>query len=104
MATSDCKSGKPCSATKVAEQPCRSNDEREWYTQEEDRDECRCREADHHAVLQGSLADADNGIENHREHGCLETEEQPGHKANIAVGRVDPAQAHNGDDTGEDEQ
>ena len=70
MATSDSKSGKPCSATEIAEQACRTDDEREWNMQEENGDEGRRSEGDHHAVLQGSLANADNRMENHRKHGA----------------------------------
>ena len=59
---------------------------------------------DHDVVAQGALADAHQRLDHDREHRGLQAEEQRFDIPDIAVGRVDIAQAHDGDDAGHDEQ
>ena len=61
-------------------------------------------ERDHDPVAQRALADAHHRLEHDREHRRLQAEEQRRDEADIAVGRIDVAQRHDGDDAGQDEQ
>lgn len=51
-----------------------------------------------------ALADAHHGLDDDGEHGGFQAEEQRLDEADIAVGGVDVAEAHDGDDAGQDEQ
>ena len=60
--------------------------------------------ADQRPVLEGALADPDHRLDDDRQHGGLEAEEQRRDDRNVAPARVDVAERHDGDDAGQDEQ
>ena len=74
------------------------------HAEKENGDEGRGRDRDHDPVAQRALSDADHGLDYDREHRGLQAEEQRFDEADIAVGRVDVAERHDGDDAGQDEQ
>ena len=91
-------------AADEADQAGREHDERERHVEKEDRHEGGGGDADHDAVLQRLPADAHDRVEDDGEHGRLEPEEQGGDDADLPVKGIDPAQDHDGDDAGQDEQ
>ena len=58
----------------------------------------------HHVVLERALADAEHRLQHDREHRGLEAEKQRDDHRHVAVGGIDVAQRHDGDDAGNDEQ
>ena len=60
--------------------------------------------ADHDPVAQRALADADHGLDHDRQHRGLQPEEQRLDEPDLAERGIDIAQAHDGDDAGENEQ
>ena len=88
----------------IADHAGRNDDDREGDVEKEDRDKGDRGERDHQPVAQRALADADDGLDHDREHRGLQAEEHRLDEADIAIGRVDVAQAHDGDDAGQDEQ
>ena len=59
---------------------------------------------DHDAVAQRAPADAHHRLDDDGEHGGFQAEEQRLDIADIAEGGIDVAQAHDGDDAGQDEE
>ena len=59
---------------------------------------------DHDPVAQRALADPHHRLDDDGEHRGLQAKEQRFHEADIAVGRVDVAERHDGDDAGQDEE
>jgi hypothetical protein len=69
-----------------------------------DGDESSRSHSDHKAIAKRSFAHANDGLNNDREDGCLETKKQSLDKSDIAEHRVDETQRHDGDGAGKDEQ
>ena len=55
-------------------------------------------------AFQGTPADADDGLDDDRQHGRLQTKERRRHEADLAPFRIDDAERHQRDDAGQDEQ
>ena len=87
-----------------AEQTRRYDDQRKRNGEEEDRHEGRRRQGLQRPALERTPSDADKGLDDDREHGGFEAEERRGHKANLTPLRIDDAESHQRDDTGQDEQ
>ena len=80
------------------------NDQRERHVEGEDRDERGGREAKHDVVLERAPADPHHGFQHDRQHRRLEAEEQGLDDPDVAEGGVDPAQGHDGEEAGQDEE
>ena len=92
------------SGAEIADHAGGDDDDREGDGEKEDRDEGDGGQRDHDPVAQRALADAHHGLDDDGEHRGLQPEEQRLDEADIAEGGVDIAQAHDGDDAGQDEQ
>ena len=88
----------------IADHAGRDDDDRERNVEKEDRDKGDCRQRDHDAVAQRAFADADHRLHDDGKHGGLQAEKQRLDEADIAVGRIDIAQPHDGDDAGQDKK
>ena len=97
-------SGRPLLRAEIADHAGRDDDDREGHVEKEDRDKGDGGQRDHQPVAQRALADADHGMDDDGEHRGLQPEEHRLDEADIAIGRVDVAQPHDGDDAGQDEQ
>src|ERR1700712_3627572 len=80
------------------------DDDREGDVEKEDRDKGDAGQRDQDPVAQGAFADAHDGLQYDGQHRRLQPEEQRLDEADIAIGGVDIAQPHDGDDAGQDEQ
>ena len=104
VATADLE-GRPAGpTTNEPDQSRTEDDDRERDVEEENSDEGEPRQRKHDPVLQRSLADPEDGLEDHRQYGRLEPEEQGDDQGHIAPGGIDVAEDHNGDDAGDNEQ
>ena len=91
-------------AAEIAGEAGCQHDRRERQVEQEQRDERGRRQRHHRRALQGAPADAQHRLGDDGQHRRLEPEEQAGDHADIARQRVDPAQRHDRDEAGQDEQ
>src|SRR4029079_19089948 len=78
------------------------DDNGEGHAEEEDAEEGRAGEGDHDVVLQCALSHAHHGLNDNGEDGGLQPEEQRGDNADLAIGGIDVAERHDGDDARQD--
>ncbi len=88
----------------ITDQSGGDDDDREGDGKEEDADEGNPGQRDHDVVAQCALSDAHQRLDHDGEHRGLQPEEQCLDIPDLAIGCVDVAQAHDGDDAGHDEQ
>ena len=74
------------------------HDPREGNLEEEDRDEGSRRDRDLHGMAQRAAPDAQQRLEDEREHRGLDAEEDALHERKVAVGRVEEAQHEDRDE------
>jgi hypothetical protein len=98
-----CESGIAGARAEEADQPGRDDDDRKRRGEEEDRHERHCSQHLHRPAFQRTTPDPDNGVNDDRQHGGLETEECGRNVAVLAPFRIDDAQRHQRDDAGQDE-
>src|SRR5262245_56822698 len=87
-----------------ADQGCRKDNNREGNVEKKDADECGRGQPDHYPVLEGASANANDGLYNNCQHRGFETEEQGSDDRYVAPAGINIAEAHDGDDTRDDEQ
>ena len=88
----------------IADHAGTDNDDRKGHVEKEDRHERDRRQSYHDPIAQRPFSDADHGLNDDREHRGFQSKEQRLDEADLAIGGVDVAQAHNGDDAGQNEQ
>lgn len=69
------------------------HDERERHGKEEEREKGCGRQSPMKSRLEGPLADADDGLDDDRQHGRLQAEEEAGDEACLLIKRVKSRQA-----------
>ncbi len=92
----------PCAD--ISDHACADDNDRERHGEKEDRDEGNGRQRDHDPVAQRPFSDADYGLDHDRQHRGLQSKEQCLDESDLAEGGIDVAQAHDGDDAGQNEQ
>lgn len=85
-----------------ADHGCCNDDQRKRRSEEEDRDERNGSQPYHDRIAQRAFADTNHSLNHDGQHGRLEAEEQRLDEAYIAVGSVDVAEPHDGENAGHD--
>jgi hypothetical protein len=104
VAAPDDKSGGAGAGADIADDPGGQHDQRERHAAEEDRGKSKDGERDHRAAFERATADPVHRMQHDRQHRRLQPEEQGGDDRDLAERGVDPAQHHDRDDAGHDEQ
>src|SRR5262245_25523861 len=87
-----------------ADQRCRKDNDWEGNVEKKDGDERRRSQTNQYLVLECAPADANDGLYNNCQHSRFEAEEQGSDNRNVAPAGIDVAEAHDGNDTRDDEQ
>lgn len=95
VSAADAKERRAEAGADIAKYTGCKDDQREGDTEKEDGDEGGRRDADHHPVLECPAANTEDRLDDHREHGGLEAEEETFDDGDIAEGGVDVAEAEN---------
>ena len=100
----DLECGRAAPAPEKTDQRCAEDNDGKRHGEKEYADESSRREDEHRVVLQRALADPDDSLQNDREDCGLETEKERNDHRHIAVGGINVAECHDGDDARHDEQ
>ena len=104
VATTSKKDGQTSAPTDEPDDPRDQDDQRKWRVEKEDRDEGRRRDPKQDVVVECAFADPNDRLQHDRQHGRLEAEEHGLHHADVAEGRIDPTQNHEGDEAWKNEE
>lgn len=91
-------------STREADDAGGDDDQRERRPEEEDRHEGDRRYADHDRIAQRTFADPNHRLDHDGEDRRFQAVEQGFDETYVAIGRVDVAEPHDGEDAGQDEQ
>ena len=95
---------RPAGCADSADHACAQDNQGERHLENEDRQEGRHGDPDHQAVLQRSSADADDSVDDDRQHRGLQAEEHARRQLELARPYIGQAEAEHDDRAGEDEQ
>ncbi|MCY1235517.1 hypothetical protein D9M72_481360 [compost metagenome] len=99
VSTANTKERRTGASADIAKHAGCQDDQREGNAEEENGDEGGGRNADHHSVLECSAANAEDSLDDHREYGGLQAEEEAFDDGDIAEGGVDVAEAEDRQET-----